>query len=352
MNTVFKQVILSVFLSLFLFTVLSIAYFTVFPLTDWTYLWEQKIIDLPFIVVLPVVSILLGSVFGLVSGFLWQKQLRDVDGALQQLEQGRQVEEFESSGTTELESIWFRIKKVQNQMAEQTKLSQKLANEKAEDQERRVQEIVYQERQRLARELHDSVSQQLFAASMLMSAINESRNPEDERETKQLKMVEEMIHQSQLEMRALLLHLRPVALKGKTLQEGMEELLAELSQKVPMEVKWKFEEIELDKGIEDHLFRILQESVSNTLRHAKAESLDVLLIQRDNFIILRVVDDGIGFNIEEEKTGSYGLQNMYERAVELGGALKVVSLPKKGTRLEVRVPMIKHVEKGVSDDNS
>ena len=83
-------------------------------------------------------------------------------------------------------------------------------------------------------------------------------------------MVEQMIHQSQLEMRALLLHLRPVALKGKNLQEGMKELLVELAQKVPLDIEWKIEDMSLDKGIEDHLFRILQESVSNTLRHAKA----------------------------------------------------------------------------------
>ena len=83
---------------------------------------------------------------------------------------------------------------------------------------------------------------------------------------KQLKLVEEMIHQSQLEMRALLLHLRPVALKGKSLQEGMEELLMELMQKVTMDIKWKLEDFPVEKGVEDHLFRILQESVSNTLK--------------------------------------------------------------------------------------
>lgn len=225
-------------------------------------------------------------------------------------------------------------------MLEQTKLSQKLANEKAEDHERRIQEMVSQERNRLARELHDSVSQQLFAASMMMSAITESKPVSDDRETKQLKLVEETIHQSQLEMRALLLHLRPAALKGKSLQEGVQELLVELMQKVTMNIKWKVESIPLDKGVEDHLFRILQESVSNTLRHAKATSLDVLLIKRDDFVIMRVSDDGIGFEVDDEKTGSYGLQNMHERAVEIGGTLKVVSLKNKGTRLEVKVPVL------------
>lgn len=215
-----------------------------------------------------------------------------------------------------------------------------MANEKAIDQEKQIQEIVSQERNRLARELHDSVSQQLFAASMFMSAITESQSDMEKAEMKQFKVVEEMIHQSQLEMRALLLHLRPVALKGKSLHEGMKELLLELAQKVTMDIKWKMEPVTLDKGIEDHLFRILQESISNTLRHAKANSLEVLLIVRDGMIILRITDDGIGFNVEESKTGSYGLQNMHERAVELGGTMQLVSVPNKGTKLEVKIPLL------------
>jgi NarL family two-component system sensor histidine kinase LiaS len=141
-------------------------------------------------------------------------------------------------------------------------------------------------------------------------------------------------------MRALLLHLRPVALKNKTLQEGIEELLIELSQKVEMDIKWKTEVFPLDKGVEDHLFRILQESISNTLRHSKANSLEVLMVKRDDLVILRIVDDGIGFDVNEMKAGSYGMQNMHERAVEVGGTLKVVSVKNQGTRLEVKVPVM------------
>ena len=123
-----------------------------------------------------------------------------------------------------------------------------------------------------------------------MSAITESQTNIGITGRKQLKLVEEMIHQSQLEMRALLLHLRPVALHDKTLQEGIQELLVELTQKVPMDITWKLETVTLDKGMEDHLFRIVQESISNTLRHAKAKSLEVLLMKRDDLLILR--DDG------------------------------------------------------------
>lgn len=228
---------------------------------------------------------------------------------------------------------------------EQTKLSQRLVNEQVENQEVRVQTIITQERNRLARELHDSVSQQLFAASMLLSAINETRPKSDNVETKQLKLVEETIHQSQTEMRALLLHLRPAALNGKTLKEGIIELLSELLQKVILDISWELEELQLDKGMEDHLFRILQESVSNTLRHAKAKKLEVRLMKREGFIIMRIVDDGIGFDVEKRKAGSYGLQNMYERAAEIGGKLKIISLAQKGTRLEAKVPLLTNKER-------
>lgn len=339
MSIVQRQILLSALYSLLLFILLSGIIFFTFPLESWRSLWVQKVFDLPFIYIVPSISILAGACHGIVSGYFWKRQLNTVETAVKELGMGRPIP-VEQQALPEIHDIWLRIEKVQNNILEQTKISQKLANEKAEDQERRIQEMVSQERNRLARELHDSVSQQLFAASMMMSAITESKPIDDTRETKQLRLVEETIHQSQLEMRALLLHLRPVALKGKSLQAGVQELLVELMQKVTLNIKWKVEPIPLDKGVEDHLFRILQESVSNTLRHAKASRLDVLLIKREDFVIMRVSDDGVGFDISEEKSGSYGMQNMHERAVEIGGTLKVVSLKNKGTRLEVKVPVL------------
>lgn len=295
---------------------------------------------LPFVIFLPSLVMSVGLIYGVVSGMFWKRQLEKVDEGLYLLEQGRLPSQQETYPVQEMAKMVERMQLIHKQINEQTKLSQKMANEKAIDQEKQIQEIVSQERNRLARELHDSVSQQLFAASMFMSAITESQSDMEKTEMKQFKVVEEMIHQSQLEMRALLLHLRPVALKGKSLHEGMKELLLELAQKVTMEINWKMEPVTLDKGIEDHLFRILQESISNTLRHAKANSLEVLLIVRDGLIILRITDDGIGFNVEESKTGSYGLQNMHERAVELGGTMHLVSVPNKGTKLEVKIPLL------------
>jgi two-component system, NarL family, sensor histidine kinase LiaS len=348
MSTIQKQIVVGLCVSVCLFILSHVISFMAFPLANWSALWQTELMDLPYIILAISFSLLGGLIFGIVSGVLWRKQLLTVSDAIYQIEQGRTVSHIPENQSAEMNTIWERIKKVQTHISEQIKLSQKLANEKAEDQEKRIQKIVSEERNRLARELHDSVSQQLFAASMLMSAINETNPPAEDRQTKQLKLVEEMIHQSQLEMRALLLHLRPVALKGKTLQEGIKELLVELAQKVPVTVETKIEDFPIDKGVEDHLFRILQESVSNTLRHAKASQLEVLLIKRDEFVILRIVDDGIGFDVEVAKAGSYGLQNMYERAVEIGGTMRIVSINNKGTRIEVKVPMLK-LEGGEDD---
>lgn len=340
MTSVLRQILWGLILGVILFTALTVAYFIVFPEVRIADFWYRELMDIPVIIFTFSISVVLGISFGMVTGIYWRRQFQFVDSWLFQLEEGQQPAIDSNQHFAEILTISARVGKLHKQITEKAMLSQRLASEKAVEQEVRIQEIISQERNRLARELHDSVSQQLFAASMLMSAINETRSPADERETKQLKLVEEMIHQSQLEMRALLLHLRPVALKGKCLQEGIEELLLELKQKVTMNIKWKVELFPLDKGVEDHLFRILQESVSNTLRHAKAEQLEVLLIKRDDKVILRVVDDGLGFNIDEAKAGSYGLQNMHERAGEIGGTLKIVSVENKGTRLEVKVPIL------------
>lgn len=223
----------------------------------------------------------------------------------------------------------------------QKKSLQRLTNDKANIQEKAVQERLVQERQRLARELHDSVSQQLFAASMLLSATNETLGEQlPEANYKQLQQTEKIVQQAQLEMRALLLHLRPIALKNKSLAQGLQDLLDELRQKVDFNIQEHLEEVTLPKGAEDHIFRIAQETLSNTLRHSKATEVHLLLVERDQLIIFRVQDNGVGFSInDDEHAGSYGLRNVEERAIEIGGTCKIVSIPNEGTIIEVQIPV-------------
>lgn len=241
------------------------------------------------------------------------------------------------------------LNEVNKVISTQKKSLQRMSDERAEGEDKRVQERVIQERQRLARELHDSVSQQLFAASMLLSAITEQQESEEKEIPKPLAQAEKIVQQAQLEMRALLLHLRPAALHNKTLAQGLEELLVELQQKVHFTIRFKLENVSLSKGAEDHLFRIAQETLSNTLRHANASEVEILFVERDGLAIFRVQDNGIGFMKDDDgKTGSYGLHHIQERAIEMGGTSKVVSVPSQGTIVEIKVP----VEKGVEVDDT
>jgi NarL family two-component system sensor histidine kinase LiaS len=203
------------------------------------------------------------------------------------------------------------------------------------------EEILKEERKRLSRELHDSVSQQLFAATMILSGINQRLDKLDEEQLKkQLDLVEEVINDAQAEMRALLLHLRPIELNGKRLNIGIENLLKELQTKVQINLIWQLEDLSLPEVIEDNLFRIMQEVISNTLRHSKATELEVYLNESEHQVSLRVIDDGIGFDVSEEKIAHYGLKNINDRVANLGGKLKIISLKGYGTRVEIKIPIV------------
>ncbi|KAB8125789.1 sensor histidine kinase [Gracilibacillus oryzae] len=330
--------LISIILTFTFLLLVSLLFYLAFPIDNWQLLWQVKVLEVPFILIVPTIALLFGLFIGLISSYVVRKRVNFLEQSLTMLMKNQAF--TENPAFEEIDVIHRKMKDVQDFIQQQTIRTQKLIEERTHDQEEKLNQVISEERNRLARELHDSVSQELFAASMLVSAVNASNSGENQIMTKQLGQIESMIQQAQLEMRALLLHLRPVPLKDNTLKEGMEKLLQELKTKVHVHITWNVEDVLVNKGIEDHLFRILQEALSNALRHAKAETIDTILIERDGLVILRVKDDGVGFDMNEKKAGSYGISNMYERAAEMGAHVHIVSIPEKGTRLEVRVPMI------------
>lgn len=330
----------------FVMTLLVTTMYIIFIKTDWyDQLISIRIFSIPLVLFISLFSILAGCIFGWIIGLMVKKKAMEIENGLHELEMGNEERNFfPEEKLEEVSLIWERIRRIQARFQEQVKVSQRMANERVDAQEKMKQEVLTQERSRLARELHDSVSQQLFAATMLLSAITQNPNPNEQTTQKQMKLVEEIVNESQSEMRALLLHLRPAQLEGKSLKQGIEELLTELTAKLPMKVIWDVEDLQLDKGIEDHLFRIVQEILSNTLRHAKAKLLELRLIQKNKLVILKIIDDGVGFELSEQKAGSYGLVLLRERVAEIGGMIRMVSFPGKGTSIEVTVPIIKEVE--------
>lgn len=205
------------------------------------------------------------------------------------------------------------------------------------------EEILVNERHRLARELHDSVSQQLFAAMMMLSALNETAQAQEgnDRSRQMITRIERVVNEAQSEMRALLLHLRPTSLEGRSLKEGIIQLLKELQTKIKIKITWDMDDVHLKSGVEDNLFRIVQELLSNTLRHAHADQMQVFLKKVEQEVVLRVVDNGVGFDMkQQEKAGSYGLNNIHERVESMGGTVRTISFKNEGTSVEIRVPIV------------
>ena len=216
------------------------------------------------------------------------------------------------------------------------------AVQKAENQSLAKEEVIIEkERKRIARDLHDTVSQELFAAHMILSGVSQQALKLDrEKMQTQLQSVVAILETAQKDLRVLLLHLRPVELEDKSLVEGIQILLKELEDKSDLKVSLKQNVTKLPKKIEEQIFRIIQELISNTLRHAQASCLDVYLYQTDVELQLKVVDNGIGFQLGSLDDLSYGLRNIKERVEDMAGTVQLLTAPKQGLAVDIRIPLL------------
>ncbi|MDR7317766.1 sensor histidine kinase [Brevibacillus nitrificans] len=309
------------------------------PEPDWVAQLMAVVISLP-------AGALVGLICSYIYGNLLKKRVSVLWEAAMKLGRGMLSYRVPELGVDEIGELGWQLNRLASQWEEQVASLQRLSNHNAALADQLKQAAVTEERQRLARELHDAVSQQLFAIAMTTAAMKRLIEKNPQRAAQQIELVEEMAAAAQAEMRALLLHLRPATLQNKTLKEAILELLDELTRKNNMEITWEIEAVVgLPSGIEDHLFRILQESLSNTLRHAKASQIAVKLFTLQDQVRLRVTDDGVGFDPEGEKLTSYGLRSIQERVTEVGGSMEIYSAIGKGTQIEVRIPLMSQTER-------
>ena len=181
----------------------------------------------------------------------------------------------------------------------------------------------------------------LTEAHMILSGVSQQALKLDrEKMQTQLQSVTAILETAQKDLRVLLLHLRPVELEQKSLIEGIQILLKELEDKSDLKVSLKQNVSKLPKKIEEHIFRILQELISNTLRHAQASCLDVYLYQTDLELQLKVVDNGIGFQLGSLDDLSYGLRNIKERVEDMAGTVQLLTAPKQGLAVDIRIPLL------------
>jgi len=289
---------------------------------------------------LAIILLLLSIYFGFRTGYTFKGRIDDISTFVTLLRSGKfsaRVDRFEHD---ELGILSDELNQLAVFIQEQVKSLQRLADEKSELADQAHQAAVMEERQRLARDLHDSVSQQLFALNMLSSAAQKSIDTDPEKVGTIVTQVAEIAGKAQGEMRALLLHLRPIDLKGESLCEALTILIRELKEKTQIEIEASLDGIEnLSKGTETHMFRIIQESLSNILRHSEATKVKIVTEKKDGYVTLYISDNGRGFNLRENKMTSYGLQTMRERAEEIGGLFQIRSKEKEGTYIDLRIPV-------------
>lgn len=313
--------------------------------------WKGRIEALITIVLLPVG---LGAINGFYQGYRVKRRIDLVRETLVSWEKGSLTDVMPDIGEDEVGRLGEQLVRISKRWEDQVSSLQRLSTNNAQLAEQARVTAIVEERQRLARELHDAVSQQLFAISMTATAVGRTLDKDFDKAQRQVALIEEMSAVAQSEMRALLLHLRPVYLEGKALEQGLRDLIKELQIKVPMEITFEMDEdIHLVKGIENHLFRIIQEAMSNTLRHAKADKMDIRIHRRQNTVRVMLRDDGVGFELDDKKQTSYGLSTMQERVTEIGGSIQFITAPGKGTRIEITVPLMNEERKrGDSDGNT
>lgn len=193
------------------------------------------------------------------------------------------------------------------------------------------------ERQRLARDLHDAVSQTLFSVSLIAEVLPRIYERDPEQGRQRLDELRQLTRGALAEMRTLLLELRPAALA----EANLPDLLRQLGEavvgraRIPVELQTEESCVELPTDVHVALYRIAQEALNNVAKHSGASKAQVILACGDEGLQLTVEDDGAGFDPTVAGTGHLGMGIMRERAEAVGARLEVQSAPGEGTKVRV-----------------
>ena len=199
--------------------------------------------------------------------------------------------------------------------------------------------VAFEERQRLARELHDSVSQALFAIALGARTARAHLERNHEAARAPLDYVLQLAEAGLAEMRALIFELRPEALEQEGLVGALAKQTAALRARHGIAVHEVLDaEPEVSIAVKEALFRIAQEALNNVAKHARASHVELRLTSTGEAHVIEIRDDGAGFDSGAQFPGHLGLQSMRERALRLGGNVEIVSLAGKGTLVRAVIP--------------
>ncbi len=285
---------------------------------------------------------LIGGLIGLLLTFNMQRAIHHVDRILVCLAQGQPIEQLETGWFWPLNTLFThalqlndvmkgRIERESFSVEQRTMLLQRVSEAAAQE-----------ERNRLARELHDSIKQQIFSIGMSAAAIEARLTGGLGTIEMPLADIQQSVEAAQSELEALVQQLRPTALSMSGMIESLRTQCQALAYRINGQATVEVgilpdsERLALTTG--DALQRIVQEALSNIARHARAHNVRVSISQQSDELLVEIHDDGQGF-VVDEATHGMGLANMRARADALGGSLSIQSRPGR-TTISLILPLL------------
>ena len=270
-----------------------------------------------------VVIVPVGVLFGLLASRRLVRRVRRLERATLAVADGDYTVTLPVSGQDEVGRLEANF----------TTMTRQLGSALTAERQRATTDARAAERARIAREIHDAISQHLFGLRMIAAGMRRA-DPGNE----QVRAIERISEEALRDMQTLLIELRPASLDGAGLATALQEICAAYRDRLGVTVDASLDDAAVPAPVEHALLRITQEACANAIRHGHARQLTVSLARQDGHVELAVRDTGTGFDPAAPHAGS-GLAHIRDRAAELGGTVHIDSAPGRGAALTVRVPV-------------
>jgi two-component system, NarL family, sensor histidine kinase LiaS len=282
----------------------------------------------------------LGMLYAWLVGRGFARRIVRLTEASVDLSDGSLSQRIEDPSRDELGQLGRQFNAMADQLSESLRSLRLLADKNAQLAEQAAQLAAVEERNRLARELHDSVSQELFSLTMLAAAARRTLDTKPDLAAERLIEIEGSARRALEETRSLIFALRPAALDDRGLAPALQDLTRALQERQGLSVTLRVTgERRMPLEHEQAIFRIVQEALANVARHSGVRAAEVELCYADDAVTLAVRDAGHGFNPAAARNPrAIGLLSMAERAEALGGTFQLWSEPEAGARILVTIP--------------
>jgi signal transduction histidine kinase len=295
------------------------------PVTAWSELVQlgeaRALLWGPSALLLAIVPV--GVLFGLLASRRLVRRVRRLEEATLAVADGDYAVTLPSSGRDEVGRLEANF----------TAMTRQLGSALAVERQRATTDARAAERARIAREIHDAISQHLFGLRMIAAGMRRA-DPGNQ----QARAIERISEEALRDMQTLLAELRPASLDGAGLASALLDICAAYQDRLGVAVDASVDDVTVPADVEHALLRVTQEACSNAVRHGGARRLAVSLTCQDGQVELGIRDGGSGFDPAAPQAGS-GLAHIRDRVAELGGTVDIDSAPGRGAALTIRVPV-------------